>query len=71
MGVPISSCRECAKKTGAFEQACQGTMYGPLRMDYGLPSRRKKERPNAEWSYIDVDSDLAPENWSGNTVRLG
>lgn len=69
--LPKSSCRECAKKTGAFERTCQRTMYGPLRMYYNLPSRRKKERPqklalkvklspDSEWSYIDVDRDIYP-----------
>jgi hypothetical protein len=69
--LPKSSCMECAKKTGAFEQTCQRTMYGHLRMYYSLPTRRKKERPqklplkvklfpDAEWSFVDVDRNIYP-----------
>jgi hypothetical protein len=69
--LPKSSCVECAKKTSAFEHTCQRTMFGPLRMYYDLPTRRRKERPkklplkvkltpNAEWSFIDVDQEVYP-----------
>lgn len=69
--LPKSSCVECAKKTAAFEQTCQRTMYGLLRMYYNLPTRRKNERPqklplkvklspDAEWSFMDVDRDIYP-----------
>ena len=69
--LPKSSCAECAKKTSAFEHTCQRTMFGPLRMYYDLPTRRRKERPkklplkvkltpNAEWSVIDVDQEVYP-----------
>src|ERR1700730_3648827 len=69
--LPKSSCAECAKKTGAFERTCQRTMFGPLRMYYDLPTRRRKERPkklalkvkltpDAEWSFIDVDQEIYP-----------
>ena len=69
--LPKSSCGECAKKTGAFERTCQRTMYGPLRMYYDLPSRRRKERPatlplkvkltpDADWSFIDANREVYP-----------
>ena len=69
--LPKSSCAECAKRTGAFERTCQRTMYGPLRMYYDLPSRRRSERPaklplkvkltpNADWSFIDVNREVYP-----------
>jgi len=69
--LPKSSCAECAKRTGAFERTCQRTMYGPLRMYYDLPSRRRRERPaklplkvkltpNADWSFLDVNRDVYP-----------
>jgi hypothetical protein len=47
------------------------TMYGPLRLLYGLPSRRKKSRPEtlklkikktetSEWEYVHVAQDRYP-----------
>ncbi|MBL8552195.1 MAG: hypothetical protein JNJ73_19560 [Hyphomonadaceae bacterium] len=44
--LPASSCAACAKITGAFEGTCLRTCFGPLRMLYDLPSRRKRERPD-------------------------
>jgi hypothetical protein len=46
-------------------------MYGPLRLLYGLPSRRKKKRPKAlrlkvkrtpeeDWTYVDVEQEKYP-----------
>lgn len=69
--LPKSSCGDCAKKIGAFEGTCQRTMFGPLRMYFNLPTRRRKERPkklplkvkltpDAEWSFIDVDQEVYP-----------
>jgi len=69
--LPKASCADCAKKTGSFEQTCQRAMLGPLRMYYGLPTRRRKERPkklslkvklipDADWSFIDVDREVYP-----------
>lgn len=43
--LPRASCSTCGGKTSAFERTCQRTMYGPLRLLYGLPSRRDKDRP--------------------------
>jgi len=40
-----SSCSDCAKITSAFELTCLRTMYGPLRLLYDLPTRRRKKRP--------------------------
>jgi hypothetical protein len=69
--LPKSSCAECSEKTSAFERTCQRTMFGPLRMYYNLPTRRRKKRPkklplkvkltpDAEWSLIDVDREVCP-----------
>ena len=69
--LPRSSCAKCAKKTGAFERTCQRTMFGPLRMYYDLPTRRRKDRPkklslkvkltaDAQWSFIDVEQEVYP-----------
>lgn len=69
--LPESSCRECAKITSSFEHTCLRTMYGPLRLLYGMPSRRKKKRPStlplkikqtplAEWSYTKVKQERYP-----------
>jgi hypothetical protein len=41
-----ASCRPCARITGSVEQYCLRTMFGPLRMRLGLPTRRPKERPD-------------------------
>ncbi|MFZ3122675.1 MAG: HNH endonuclease [Thermodesulfovibrionales bacterium] len=45
MVLPKSSCNICAGLSSAFEHTCLRTMFGPLRMLYDLPSRRKKKRP--------------------------
>jgi len=69
--LPAASCSICRDKTSKFERTCQRTMYGPLRLLYGLPSRRKKDRPEtlqlkvkyvAEqgWEYIPVAQDRYP-----------
>lgn len=69
--LPKASCSECAKKTSIFEHTCLRTMYGPLRLLYDLPSRRKKSRPEKlplkvkisptdEWTYINVEQDRYP-----------
>jgi hypothetical protein len=71
MELPKSSCPECSSKTSIFEHTCLRTMYGPLRLLYDLPSRRKKSRPktlplkvkfkpNEEWSKIQVVQDRYP-----------
>jgi HNH endonuclease len=69
--LPEASCRECAKITSNFEHTCLRTMYGPLRLLYGMPSRRKKSRPSTlplkikrtaseEWSYTDIEQGKYP-----------
>ena len=69
--LPMASCRRCSNKTSSFERTCQRKMYGPLRLLYGLPSRRKKERPeslqlkvkrsrDSEWEYIPVPQSRYP-----------
>lgn len=69
--LPEASCRDCAKITSKFERTCLRTMYGPLRLLYGMPSRRKKDRPSTlplkikriaseEWSYLEVEQEKFP-----------
>lgn len=69
--LPESSCPSCCKITSDFEHTCLRTMYGPLRLLYDLPSRRKKSRPlklplkvkktaENDWSYIDVEQERYP-----------
>lgn len=69
--LPKASCRRCGGKTSVFERTCQRTMYGPLRLLYGLPSRRKKDRPEtlplkvkrsagSDWEYILVPQSRYP-----------
>lgn len=43
--LPQSSCRECGKITGKFEQICLRKMFGPIRTHLNLKTRRPKERP--------------------------
>jgi hypothetical protein len=46
-------------------------MFGPLRMYYDMPTRRRDKRPekiplkvqltpDADWSFIDVDQEIYP-----------
>lgn len=69
--LPKASCSTCSGKTSTFEGTCQRTMYGPLRLLYGLPSRRKKERPeflqlkvkrsaDSDWEYVPVHQSRFP-----------
>ena len=69
--LPKASCRKCGGKTSAFERTCQRTMYGPLRLLYGLPSRRERDRPGAlplkvkrtadsKWEYLQVAQNRYP-----------
>jgi hypothetical protein len=71
MILPMASCAICSEKTSKLERTCLRTMYGPLRMLYGLPSRRKKSRPEtlqlkikrtaaSEWEYVPVAQDRYP-----------
>jgi len=71
MVLPKATCPECAKKTSSFEHTCLRTMYGPLRLLYDLPSRRKKNRPETlplkvkfnpddEWTLIQVEQNRYP-----------
>lgn len=43
--LPEASCERCRTITGAFEQTALRSMFGPLRIRLGLPTRRPKERP--------------------------
>ena len=69
--LPESSCSECNRLTSSFEHTCLRTMYGPLRLLYDLPSRRKKNRPKTlrlkvkhrpteDWTYVDVEQEKYP-----------
>lgn len=69
--LPKASCTVCAGKISSVERTCLRTMFGPLRMYYGLPTRRPKDRPktlplkvkltpDADWSFIEVDREIFP-----------
>lgn len=69
--LPDAACTECARITGMFERTCLRTMFGPLRMHFDLPTRRRTARPKAlplkvkikpddDWSYIDVEREAYP-----------
>jgi len=69
--LPDSSCSNCCKLTSDFEHTCLRTMYGPLRLLYDLPSRRRKSRPKKlhlkvkhtpddNWTYLDVEQEKYP-----------
>jgi len=69
--LPQASCSTCSTKTSKLERTCLRTMYGPLRMLYGLPSRRRKSRPetlqlrvkrteSSEWEYVPVAQERYP-----------
>src|SRR5262245_28072773 len=69
--LPKATCADCAKKTSSFEHTCLRTMFGPLRMFYDMPTRRRNKRlqkiplkvkltPDADWSFIDVDQEIYP-----------
>ena len=44
--LPRSSCKRCGAITGRVEQHCLRTMFGPVRIRLGLPTRRPEERPD-------------------------
>lgn len=69
--LPKSSCKTCAAETSKHERTCLRTMYGPLRLLYDLPSRRKADRPDSlplkvkrteahDWEYIQVPQERFP-----------
>ena len=69
--LPKSSCKSCEGLTSKFERTCLRTMFGPLRMFYDLPTRRKDERPeklplkvklkpDGEWTPVLVDQQDYP-----------
>ena len=69
--LPQASCSTCSEKTSKLERTCLRTMYGPLRLLYGLPSRRKHSRPetlqlkvkkteSSSWEYVPVAQDRYP-----------
>lgn len=69
--LPKSSCRTCSTITSEIERTCLRKMYGPLRLLYGLPSRRTKNRParlplkvrrraGDAWSVVSVPQERYP-----------
>lgn len=69
--LPEASCHACSAKTSKLERTCLRTMFGPLRMLYGLPTRRKKSRPEtlqlkikrtgaSEWEYVQIACERYP-----------
>jgi len=61
MVLPKSSCKACSGLSSAFEGTCLSTMFGPLRMLYDLPSRRKRDRPRT--LPLKVKQNLG-DNWT-------
>jgi hypothetical protein len=68
---PKASCARCSDATKKFERTCQRTMYGPLRLLYDLPTRRKNDRPQTlqlkvkrtkdhDWEYVPVAQERFP-----------
>jgi hypothetical protein len=71
MVLPKSSCKVCSGLSSAFERTCLRTMFGPLRMLYDLPSRRKSDRPRTlplkvkrkpgeDWTEVHVNQEDYP-----------
>jgi hypothetical protein len=69
--LPQASCSNCSAKTSKLERTCLRTMYGPLRLLYGLPSRRTGSRPptlqlkvkkteESAWEYVPVAQERYP-----------
>jgi hypothetical protein len=70
--LPKASCGKCAAHTSAFEGTCLRTMFGPLRLYYDLPSRRRNARPKKlplkvkfatsekDWTEVEVDQEIYP-----------
>lgn len=69
--LPQASCKVCSKRTSNLERTCLRTMYGPLRLLYDLPSRRKHKRPetlqlkvkrteSSDWEYVAVAQNQYP-----------
>ena len=56
--LPQASCLKCEGATSSFEGTCLRRLYGPLRVHYGLPSKRIKDRPTTlpvEVRFSDTD----------------
>lgn len=43
--IPEASCKKCEGITSSFERTVSRTIFGSLRIHYGLKTRRKKRRP--------------------------
>jgi hypothetical protein len=48
-----ASCPGCAKETARFEGTVARTIFGNIRMRYGFPTRRPKERPTTAALAVD------------------
>lgn len=65
-----ASCRRCEQTTSAFEGTLQRTVFGPIRIAMGLPTRRPKVRPStvpvSAWfsdgmeTTVEIEADIAP-----------
>lgn len=69
--LPKAGCPICRDATSRFERTCLRTMYGPLRLLYDLPTRRKGDRPQTlplkvkrtpdhDWEYVPVAQERYP-----------
>ncbi len=69
--LPKASCAICREAASKFERTCLRTMYGPLRLLYDLPTRRKGDRPETlllkvkrtkdhDWEYTPIAQERFP-----------
>lgn len=69
MVLPRASCTNCSAKTRDFEITCARSIFGPMRITAGLPTRNPQERPrtlpltltvNGEKKVYDIPSEDYP-----------
>lgn len=58
---PKASCSDCADKTKRFEQVCARQMFGPLRIVFNLPTRRRRDRPTELPVVVELDGNSREE----------
>jgi hypothetical protein len=69
--LPKASCPRCASVTSAFEGTCLHPMFGPFRMYYDFPTRRRGARPKTlplkvkrrsgdDWTFAEVEQEVYP-----------
>jgi len=56
--LPEASCRDCEKITSYLEGYCANEIFGTLRVQAGLPTRRPRNRPTHLPTYFDIDGQF-------------